>query len=378
MRTKLLFTLLSFATYFNSFAQIEATDYISGLIEPSAMVHQGNILYVQGTKNLYKIDTSLPIPTATVIYTAPVNFYMTNLTINNNLIYISEENYIEATDTYIGCRIISIDVNNLSNQAVIFLTTEYVSSLAILASDLYFTSETAPDGDDNFTVQVKKIDLTVTNPPATIIVSNLTTNEAANDMTFYSNNLLVSVGGQSKVFGFDVTDAVITVTDYLTGLNFNKGMFVNNNTLFIAEANLIKKTQLNVSSSLTSVAQNTTYQDTFNNIPFNANFRDVVLIGDKLYMTLLSQGKVVFIQDATLSTPAFNSDLNGVSIYNSKTLLTINGLETDKAATIYTISGQQISNKTVSPDANTIDIQSLSTGVYVLKLADGQTFKFVK
>ncbi|PXY46541.1 T9SS type A sorting domain-containing protein [Flavobacterium hydrophilum] len=379
MKTKLLFTLLFIAIFSTSYSQQEASDYLSNLEEPSAMINKGNTLYVQGPKKLYEINTASGSPAANVIYTAGTNYYMSNLTISGNIIYISEENYIESTNTYIGSRIIALDTNNLGAPLnVIYNTTQYVSALAITGSTIYFSAETSPDAEDKFTVQVKKID--ITNPlVAEVVVNNLTQDKEATDMAFYNNNLMISVGGHSKVFGFDITDPVITVTEYLNNLGFNKGLFVNGNNVFIADGNRIGTKPLNISASLTFVAQNTVYKDQIgSNPPFNANFRDVVLIGDKLYMTLLNQGKVVTIQNANLANDKFNQDLKAVSVSNSKTTLTVTGLENNSQAGIYNLSGQLIASKELSANENSIDISSYSHGVYILKLDHKKSFKFIK
>ncbi|WP_163397699.1 T9SS type A sorting domain-containing protein [Flavobacterium fluviatile] len=378
MTKKLLFTLLSFALFSISYSQQEATDYISGLDDPSAMINKGNILYVQGSKNLYEINTASGSPTANVIYTAAANFYMTNLTISGNIIYISEENYDEVNNTSSGCRIVAFDINNPGAPVnVIYTTPNYVSALAITGSTIYFASE-AEIAHDDYVVQILKID--VNNPIATVVVNNLAEDVEASDMAFYSNNLMISVGGVQKVFGFDITDPVITVTEYMKNLGFNKGLFVNGNNVFIADGNRIGTKPLNLSTPLTFVAQNTTYKDPINTTPisfFNANFRDVVLIGDKLFMTLLNQGKVVTVQDATLSKDKFNQDLKAVSVSNSKTTLTVTGLENNSQAGIYNISGQLITSKELSANENSIDISSYSHGVYIIKLGN-KSFKFIK
>ncbi|MCI9846919.1 T9SS type A sorting domain-containing protein [Flavobacterium pectinovorum] len=376
MKTKLLFTFLFIAIFSTSYSQQEATDYLSNLEEPSGMVNKGNILYVQGLKKLYEINTASGSPTANVIYTAETNYYMSNLTISGNIIYISEENYDEDFDTSSGCRIIALDTNNPGAPLnVIYTTTNYVSALAITGSNLYFASETTPDANDKFTVQVKKIN--ITNLAVETVVSNLCEDEAANDMAFHNNNLLISVGNLQTVFGFDTTETVISVSQYMTNLNFNKGLFVNGNNVFIAEGNRIGTKPLNVQASLTYVAQNTFYKDNINGL-FNANFRDVVLIGDKLYMTLLNQGKVVTVQDPALSKDKFNQDLKAVSISNSKTSLIVSGLESNHNATVYNLAGQLIATKKLSAGENSIDLSTFSNGVYVLQLDNQKTFKFIK
>lgn len=349
------------------------------LIEPSGIINQGNMLYVQGPKNLYQINTEVDNPTPNLVYSPTADFYMSNLAVEGTMLYVSEEEYSLSQDAFLGCRIIAFDLNNLSTPpSVVYLTTQYVSSLAVKEGFVYFTSETTPTGEDNFTVELHKIDTTVPGPVATVLVSNLTNDEAANDMAFYGNDLLISVGGNNKIFSYDVTSNATTATELLTNLSFNKGLFVSGNALFTAEGNLIKRRLFDAISNQTSIALNSTYQDSNNGIPFNANFRDVVLIGDTLYMTLQNQGRVMMIQDATLSAGEFETDAKDVSIFNSKIQLNIAGLENSQTASVYNLAGQLLLSKQVSDKENAIDISSFSEGVYVLTLDNQKVFKFIK
>lgn len=378
MKTKLLIAFLGMTLFSTSYAQQEASSYMANLEEPSALVNQGSILYVQGPKHIYRIDTSLENPTATPVYNAADTFYMTNLAIEGNKLYISEEIYDEDLDESFGSRIISIDMTLGTVQPIVIYTTpRYVSSLAANGPFVFFSSETDPDGEDNFIVQLQRIDTTVADPMPSLFVDFLTEDNEVNDVAFYGNVLLMSVGGDSTVYSHDITSGSGSATALLTGLSFNKGLFVSGNRLFTAEGNSIKMKQLDNALTSTSVALNTTYQDSNNGMPFNANFRDVVLIGDKLYMTLRNQGRVMMVQDATLSAQGFES-LKGISIYNSRTELHISGLESNQMATIYSLSGQELVSKPVSAQQNSFDISSFSEGVYLMKLDNQKVFKFVK
>lgn len=378
MKTKLLIAFLGLTLFSSSYAQQEATSFMTDLDEPSAIVNQGNVLYVQGPKEIYMIDTALDNSPATVIYTAPTDFYMSNLAVDGNKLYVSEEHYDDELDEFYGGRIISIDLTVATVEpVVIYTTTRYISALAFKDGFIFFASETDPVGDDNFIVQLQRIDTTVADPMPSLFVDLLTQDNAVNDMHFNGNVLLMSVGGDSVIYSHDITSGSGSATAMLTGLSFNKGLFVSGNALFTAEGNSIRMKSLEGASTSATVALNTTYQDSNNGVPFNANFRDVVLIGDKLYMTLQNQGRVMMVQDPNLSAKDFES-LKGISIYNSRTELKINGLKSNQMATIYSISGQELVSKQVSASANSFDISSFSTGVYLVKLDNGKVFKFVK
>lgn len=378
MKTKLLFAIAGFAIFSTSFGQQEAVDYLSNLEDPSAIVTQGTTLYVQGGEDIYEVNTAAGTPSATSVYSTPADFYMTNMALGANKIYISEENYIQATDTYVGCRIISIDLGNLAAPpVVVHTTTQYITSLAVMGQVVYFSSEAPGATDDDFVVQISSIDTSLPTPVATVVVPEITENEEVNDMAFYNNHLLVSVGGDAKVYSFDVTQSPATVVEYLTALSFNKGIFVAGDRLFTAEGNMIKMKELNSPSAATAIAKNTTYLDTNGGTPFFANFRDVVLIGDKLYMTLQNQGKIVMVEDESLSAGKFAA-ANKLWVSNSKTQVTVNGLENNHDAVIYNMAGQKVGAKSLSANENGIDIATLTEGVYILVLDNKMAFKFIK
>lgn len=204
------------------------------------------MLYIQGPKNVYKVVTGLINPLTTSIYSPPENFYINNINIDGNIIYVSEENYVESTNTSLGSRIVAINLNDLSAPAkVIYTTTQYVSSLAVKGGFLYFSSETTPDINDNFLLQIHKIDLAIENPIATVVLSNLANSNGANEMAFYNNNLLVLISRLGTVYGFDVTDSEIKPKIYYLSENVfsnsTRGMYVRGDALFIAEGNRIKR-----------------------------------------------------------------------------------------------------------------------------------------
>ncbi len=63
---------------------------------------------------------------------------------------------------------------------------------------------------------------------------------------------------------------------------------------------------------------------------------------------------------------------NKISFYPNPVVtgLTINGNSTDKYASIYTLDGKLLLNKTISSQSNLIDLTQLKTGLYILQLID--------
>src|SRR5690606_37329373 len=79
-------------------------------------------------------------------------------------------------------------------------------------------------------------------------------------------------------------------------INFNKGIFIlPSGDFYVCSAHQLKKTNALDSSSVEMVGENTTYMDDEGSGPFNANLRDVVVIGDTAYMALENQGLIVTV-----------------------------------------------------------------------------------
>lgn len=382
MKTKLLTLLLSIVIVINSYSQTEITDYVSGLSDPTYISMSGSDMYVLGSQNLYVIDTASASPSPNIIYTAPTDFFLVNFTINGNLIYMAQENYVESTDTFLGGRIVSIDLSNISNPATeIYNTNEYISSLTNNGTTIYFSAETLinPPNFDPFFTHIDMIDSSLPNPTAENIVPNASDNSVYEDMIFDDNILFISSQDDTAIHNVDVTQNNPTVNDEATNLSFNRGIFKLGDELYISDGNLINKIEIgNPSASLIPVAINTTYEDTNNGNPFYANFRDVLLIGNTMYMTLLNQGKIVQALDTTLSINEFDSELQQISIYNNENNIYVNGFNNILNIKIYSISGQEIMTKKLTLNNNLIDISSLSNGIYLLNIENKKTLKFIK
>ena len=381
MKTNLL-TFFLFIIISNSIeSQTDTTDYVSGIVDANFLTMNGTNMYVLGSENIYSIDTTLSNPTPTIIYTVPNDFFLVNFTINGNLIYIALENYIQATDTFLGGKIISLDLNNVSNPTQdIYTTGEYISSITNNGSTIYITAETllnAPSFEP-FITHLDEIDANISNPTAQVIANNVTNTSVVTSITFDNDIVYISSSDDEEILKVDVNQSSPTV-DVLTNSTFSRGIFKSGNELYMTYGSLIRKIDVtNPSAGSTSVAVNTTYQDTNPNDGslFYANFRDVVLVGNKVYATLANQGKVVEAIDMTLSTNEFN--LTNINIYNNENNIYVNGLNNVKDINIFSISGQLLVNKKLSSNNNSIDISTLASGIYLLNIGNENTFKFVK
>ncbi|WP_047547652.1 T9SS type A sorting domain-containing protein [Psychroserpens sp. Hel_I_66] len=382
MKTKLL-TLMLFVFISNIiYSQTSTTDYVSGVADATFLTMNGTNMYVLGSENIYRIDTTLNDPTPTVIYTVENDFFLVNFTINNNLIYVALENYIQATDTFVGGKIISIDLNNLSNPAQdIYTTGEYISSITNNGSTLYITAETMlnPPEFEPFSTHLDEIDASIPNPTAQLIVNNVTNTSVVRGNIFDNNIIYLSSTDDNEILTIDVSQSSPDV-NVLASSTFSRGLFKSGNELYLANGSLINKIDVtNPSAGPTSVAINTTYEDTNDGNLFFANFRDVVLVGNMIYATLQNQGKIVQAIDTTLSLNDFSNQLSSVFTYNNKDNIYINGLDNQiHNIKIYNLTGSEILTKSVTSNKNSIEIKQLSNGMYILNIDNKETFKFIK
>lgn len=376
----LLFLSVSFA-----FSQV-ATEYISGLNSPTKMLADGNTIYVNGWENIYTIDTTAGTPTANLIYTLPANFYAyKTLKLGNNL-FILVENYIEATDTYVGSQIVKLDVTNIAagTQTVVSLPN-FIASFALVGNTIYFSKEieTAPDV---YTTDILSFDATLSSPTPTLTYTNIgLVDEYVDDVEVYNNVLYISSGGAEKIIKFDLSASSPAPVDYLntTDLNFNKGIFITSTGyLYVTNAHEIEKIDVNnAAATLDFVGNQTTYNDTFNGNPYLANFRDVVLIGNTLYMTLEEQGRILKITNATLGTSTFSYE--NIKMYPNPTTSILN-LGFSNEVIVNKIKVIDMTGKTVlQQDQNftQINVEKLSKGLYIIEVYSQNekfTSKFIK
>ncbi|WP_026976419.1 T9SS type A sorting domain-containing protein [Flavobacterium tegetincola] len=384
MKIKLLSLFFVLLLSNTIYSQTNTTDYASGLTDATYLKMNGTDMYVLGSQNIYKIDTAASNPTPTVIYTVPSGFSLVHFTINANLLYVALENYIAATETFLGGKIIAVDVNNLSNPAQdIYTTSEYISSVTNVGATLYITAETLlnPPSFEPFMTHLDVIDASVASPTAQTLVTNVTNTSVIGGSVYDNAIVYLSSQDDDEILSINVSQAVPTVTTFQT-FSFSRGLFKLNNELYMSNGSLIKKIDVtNPSAGSNSVAVNAAYQDTNPNDGslFFANFRDVVVVGNTIYATLKNQGKVVQAVDTTLDTKDFNNQLSEISLYNNQNQVSVNGL-TDESynVRIYSLTGAEMIEQNISPDENSIDISQLSNGMYLLTIDDQQTYKFAK
>ena len=150
--------------------------------------------------------------------------------------------------------------------------------------------------------------------------------------------------------------------------------------MYVTNAHEIEKIDVNNPvATLDFIGSQTTYQDTFNGTPYYANFRDVVLIGNKLYMTLEEQGRIVTIIDTTLGTPNFSGQT--LKMYPNPVtsdLFLVDNTDFNEFE-LFDCSGRKVKNGSI--EFNTINFSQLDAGIYFLNLKGNKkqnNFKIIK
>ncbi len=365
-----------------SFSQI--TEYLSGLNSPTKMTVDGNIIYLNGWDNIYTINTADSSPSANLIYTMPTDFYAYKTLKLGNSLFILVENWIEATDSFEGMYIVKLDVTNIgAGTQTVISSPNFIASFALVGNRIYYSQEieTSPDV---YTTDIYSFDATQSTPVLTLEYTDFgLDDEAVDDVEVYNNVLYISSGGAEKIFKFDLSSSTSVPEEYLntTDLNFNKGIFITSTGyLYVTNAHEIEKIDVNnPAATLDFIGSQTTYQDTFNGTPYYANFRDVVLIGNKLYMTLEEQGRIVTITDTTLGTPNFSGQtLKMFPNPVTSDLFLVDNTDFNEFE-LFDPSGKKVKNGSI--EFNTIDFSQLEVGIYFLNLKGNNkqsNFKIIK
>lgn len=381
---KITLTLVLILSATFSFSQ-NATEYLSGLNSPTKMIVDGTTIYVNGWENIYTIDTTAGSPSATLIYTMPTNFYAYKTLKLGNSLFILAENWIESTDTFVGMQILKLDLTNLAaGTQTVINSTDFIASFALVGNTIYYSREieTAPDV---YTTNIYSFNATLSSPTSTLEYTNIGINDPVDDVEVYNNVLYISSGGSEKIIKFDLSAASPVPVEYLntTELNFNKGIFITSTGyLYITNAHEIEKINVNnPTGTVDFVGNQTTYQDTFNGNPYLANFRDVVLIGNTLYMTLEEQGRILKITNATLGTSDFSSE--NMKMYPNPTSSILN-LNFSNEVSINNIKVIDVTGKTVlqqNQNFSQINVEKLTNGLYTIEVySENEKFtsKFIK
>ena len=285
MKTKLLLVFLITSHFY---LQAQVTDFVTGLTnEPSRLIIDDNVIYIKGVASpgeLIEIDLTDTNPSTNVLFTTSVSFGIGGLIKDGNTIYISDVN--DATGE---SSLVSFNINTPSVVTTIASGFGYIATIDLYNNELYFTDESLSGGGTS----LKKIDVTITNPPVNTVLTGLTNPQ---DMEFNGNTLYIgdrdAGGGTGIIYSVDASQATSTLNSFITNVNV-RGVYVYNDFLYFSDAGIIKKVPFSNPSNITTEAM-----DTGSSIDF---LRDVVISGTTLYMPQENFGKIVTKEDFTLN-----------------------------------------------------------------------------
>ena len=365
MKKKILLVFLLTSACF----QAQVTDFITGLDQPNRLIIDNNMIYVKGVATpgeIIQIDLNAPTPSANVLFNSlPASsdpLGIGNIAKQGDVIYLSYLNDNTGEST-----LASFDINSPTVLNDIVTGLGYVAALAIYNDELYFTNEDLSGGGTS----LKKIDITISNPPVTTVLNGLTNPQ---DMEFNANMLYIgdrdAGGGSGIIYAVDVTSGTPMLDNFITNVNA-RGVHVYNDYLYFSAGGVIQKAPFADPSNITTEAIDNDGAPEF--------LRDVVISGTYLYMPQETSGKIVTKEDQTLSLGNVEIRNRDIAIYSKYDKVTFKGLSSAYSKIkLYNLNGQLVLHTIVNANDNSIDTSILSSGVYVLHLEGHKTYKIVK
>ncbi|WP_282030832.1 T9SS type A sorting domain-containing protein [Winogradskyella eximia] len=348
----LLFTLLTL-----SVLNAQTTDVFTELIGPYQIELNGTDIYAAHfyENKVSKIDLSTTIPTLSEIATGFTNpdglaFYGTDL-------YVAEVNSrkiskIDLTTNPVTVTDIIINLGPLSHPR----------GLVIKGDDLYVALY---DYGSN-THRIIKINLIGT-PVITDFVTGLDGGPLS--LIINGTNMYFSIPDEGKIQKIDLNAAIPAAIDVVTGLSYPRGLAIKDSDLYIADSddNKISKIDLNATIPVAI--------DVVTGLSFPS---EILFIENELYISEFTGNKISKVNINTLSVDAV-AIIDTVKIYPnpSSGFLQISGLQKEEKYKIYSTLGTKISEGIISNNQK-IDIQNLTSGVYLLKFENGSVSNFIK
>jgi sugar lactone lactonase YvrE len=327
----------------------QTTEVVNELKIPFGIAFKGSELYIAqyDTGKISKIDISISNPTLTDVITGLDHPF--GIAFNGNDLYIAE---------VVGKKISKVNVTATTPTLTDVITgLDFVYGLAFKGDELYFSERslnkiskinittaqtivtTVSNGlngpirlifnendlyfseyDGN---RISKIDTNLTPPISSDLIVEL---DVPGDMAFKGNELYIS-SETGNIYKIDITEASINAYTVLSGLKNPSGLRFNGNDLYISDIGL-------------------------NNI-------------SKYSLPTLSTNEL-FIKEKVILFP--NPAVNFIQVP---------GITKFEKYNIYDYLGKTVINGVIFNDEK-IDIQTLTNGIYFLKLNNGNKIKFIK
>ncbi|WDF45729.1 T9SS type A sorting domain-containing protein [Chryseobacterium sp. KACC 21268] len=348
---KRIFTLSFIALIGAQSLTAQTTDVATGINYPWGIAFKGNDLYITEalTGSISKINVNDASPTPTLV--------MSGLSTAIELAFKGDELYINEFDAK---KISKINITDATPTPVDVLTgiTGEAYSLQIKGNDLYYAQY--------FENKISKIDLSNPTPTPTNVVTGVGT---PSGLFFDGDVLYISESVGKKISKINITDPVPTASTVVTGLEdepYTSILYGSDLYVLLASVGKIVKVDLS--------ATNPTATDVVTGIALS---RGMAIKDNYLYISDFIGNKISKLQLPTLAVNDF-SKVNFQAYPNPVSdFLQISGLTKAENYTIFNISGMQLSKGVINNNQK-INTENLKSGLYLIKLENGQTIKFIK
>ncbi|MES2863171.1 MAG: T9SS type A sorting domain-containing protein [Bacteroidota bacterium] len=321
-----------------------AVDVVTGLSNPTGLSFVGNELYflqlanaglAPSTGKLSKIDATLPTPTVSDLFTGLM--YPVEIETNGTNVYLTEA-YLDGMGDLDHMEITLINLAGAPTKTVLYNNFYSLDDFEFKDNFLYLIEW--PGGA--LSTKIYKLDVTSGTPSTPTLFYTDAVNDAPYNGIIKGNYLYLNHDGTpGKITRLDLTLPTPSPELVVTGFTFGP------NNAYVNEMDF----------------------DSGNTIYALGDYFDGVNITYLLYKADLS---TLGIEDNS-----FNSKQIAISPNPTSDYLEVSNLEIETNYTIYGVDGKlALSGKTISGER--INISKLNTGIYLLSLKDGNTFKFIK
>lgn len=348
---KRIFTLSLIALFGAQSLTAQTTDVATGINYPWGIAFKGNDLYITealtGTISKINVYDALPAPVLVV----------SGLSTAIELAFNGDDLYINEFDAQ---KISKINITDATPTPVDVVTgiTGQAYSLQIKGNDLYYA--------EYFENKISKIDLNTPSPTPTNVATGIGT---PSGLFFDGDMLYICESVGRKVSKINITDGVPTATDVVTGLEDEPyKSILYGSDLYVLLASMGKIVKIDLS------ATNPIATDVVTGIPLS---RGMAIKDNFLYISDFIGNKISKLQLPTLAVNDF-SNIHFQAYPNPVSdFVQLSGLSKAENYTIFNISGMQLSKGKIDRNQK-INTENLKTGLYLIKLENGQTVKFIK
>lgn len=333
----------------------QVVDVITGLTQPLDIKIQGNTVFFTDflDGSIYSFNHTDANPVAEELFSGLIS--PTTISLDGDLMYVAQNS------------------SSSPSISVVDLTTSPLELTAILVNAIdphsFFRS-----GDDLYIVSlgnngIYKIDLTASDPMVEEVITGLMSPVHAH----LDGNDLYIVEYTGRISKIDITDSNPVPVDVITDLEGPNHVTKIGDELIITEyiGNRISKLDLNAATPTPELLVEGLDGPTRVALVSGTEFID-------MYITVYNEGKISKFTTDIVNTEEINVENQLVAFPNpARDFLFIKNIKGQQTCEIFNLQGQKISEMKVEANQS-IDIRSVPTGQYILKIKDGQSLIFTK